>query len=51
LGEIIRLLGDPATYSDRSNDAIADLNARREELETKVAELEESWLEMEMSLE
>jgi hypothetical protein len=30
---------------------IARLNARREALETKVAQLEETWLEMEMSLE
>jgi ATP-binding cassette subfamily F protein 3 len=51
LGEINGKLGDPATYSECSADFIAQLNARREVLETKVAELEESWLEMEMSLE
>jgi ATP-binding cassette subfamily F protein 3 len=51
LGEITSKLGDPATYSECSADFIAQLNARREILETKVAELEESWLEMEMSLE
>ena len=51
LGELNAKLGDPATYSECSADAIAQLNARREILETKVAELEESWLEMEMSLE
>ncbi len=48
---INRQLGDPATYADCSSDIIANLNARREILESKVAELEESWLEMEMSLE
>jgi ATP-binding cassette subfamily F protein 3 len=51
LGEMNGKLGDPATYTECSADFIAQLNARREVLETKVAELEESWLEMEMSLE
>ncbi|MDD5299854.1 MAG: ATP-binding cassette domain-containing protein [Gallionella sp.] len=51
LSEINRQLGDPATYSECSSDFIADLNVRRERLESKVAELEESWLELEMSLE
>jgi ATP-binding cassette subfamily F protein 3 len=47
LGEINGKLGDPATYSECSGDFIADLNARRECLESRVAELEESWLELE----
>jgi ATP-binding cassette, subfamily F, member 3 len=51
LSEINRQLGDPATYTECSSDFIADLNVRREVLESKVAELEESWLELEMSLE
>ena len=51
LGEINSQLGDPATYADSSSDLIDRLNARRELLETKVAELEETWLEMEMSLD
>jgi len=51
LGEINRQLGDPATYTDCSNDFIAHLNVRRESLDARIAELEESWLEMEMSLE
>ncbi|MGO8755299.1 MAG: ABC-F family ATP-binding cassette domain-containing protein [Gallionellaceae bacterium] len=51
LTEINRQLGDPATYADCSSDFIVNLNARREILESKVADLEESWLEMEMSLE
>ncbi|MDD5059253.1 MAG: ATP-binding cassette domain-containing protein [Sideroxydans sp.] len=44
-------LGDPATYANSSSDFIAKLNARRVELESKVAALEEGWLEMQMSLE
>ncbi len=51
LTEINRQLGDPATYSECSSDFIADLNVRREVLESRVAELEESWLELELSLE
>jgi ATP-binding cassette subfamily F protein 3 len=51
LTEINRQLGDPATYADCSGDFIAKLNARHKVLEATVAELEESWLEMEMSLE
>jgi len=51
LMDINRQLGDPATYTECSSDFIADLNVRRERLERKVAELEESWLELEMSLE
>ena len=51
LGDINLKLGDSATYTDCSSDFIAELNARREILESKVAELEERWLEMEMSLE
>ena len=51
LGEINRQLGDPATYTDCSSDFIAHLNVRRESLDARIAELEESWLEMEMSLE
>jgi len=51
LTEINRQLGDPSTYAECSSDFIADLNVRREVLESKVAELEESWLELEMSLE
>ncbi len=51
LAEINGKLGDPVTYTECSSDFIAGLNARREVLESKVAELEESWLELEMSLE
>jgi ATP-binding cassette subfamily F protein 3 len=51
LAEINLQLGDPATYTDCSSDFITKLNIQREILETKIAELEESWLEMEVSLE
>jgi ATP-binding cassette subfamily F protein 3 len=51
LTEINGRLGDPANYAEENIDLIAKLNARRVVLETKVAELEEAWLEMEMSLE
>jgi ATP-binding cassette subfamily F protein 3 len=51
LGEINTQLGDPASYAEGNSDLIAKLNARRVVLENKVAELEEAWLEMEMSLE
>ncbi|HEX5363181.1 MAG TPA: ATP-binding cassette domain-containing protein, partial [Gallionella sp.] len=51
LGDINRQLGDPDTYSSCSSEFIAELNAKRVVLEAKVAELEESWLELEMSLE
>jgi ATP-binding cassette subfamily F protein 3 len=51
LSEINRALADPATYAECAGDAISELNARRENLETRVAELEEGWLELEMALE
>ncbi|MDO9067468.1 MAG: ABC transporter ATP-binding protein, partial [Deltaproteobacteria bacterium] len=51
LSEINRQLADPATYAASAGDAIGRLNARRESLEAKAAELEESWLELEMALE
>ncbi|MHB9102516.1 MAG: ribosomal protection-like ABC-F family protein [Sulfuricella sp.] len=51
LSEINRQLADPATYAECSGDEIGSLNARRESLEAKAAELEESWLELEMALE
>ncbi len=51
LGKVNEQLGNPDTYATASPDFIADLNARRETLEAKVATLEENWLELEMSLE
>jgi ATP-binding cassette subfamily F protein 3 len=43
-------LADPATYASPDRDRIAELNAAHARLEAKVAELEESWLELEMAM-
>ncbi len=51
LAEINQKLADPATYESPDSDEICRLNARRESLENRAAELEESWLELEMALE
>jgi ATP-binding cassette subfamily F protein 3 len=51
LADINQKLADPATYAECSGDEISRLNARRESLDSRVAELEESWLELEMALE
>ena len=51
LAVIDRQLGDPATYTTQSSEQINVLNAQRETCQTKVAALEESWLELEMALE
>lgn len=51
LADIDRQLGDPATYTTQSTEQINVLNAQRETCQTKVAALEESWLELEMALE
>jgi len=44
-------LADPLTYSDSDRDKINQLNADHTKLAAKVAELEESWLQLEMALE
>jgi ATP-binding cassette subfamily F protein 3 len=44
-------LADPATYTSLDRDKISELNATHASLEEKVAELEESWLELEMAME
>ena len=51
LAEIDRQLGDPATYADSAGDKISRLNTQRQDMADKVALLEESWLELEMTLE
>ncbi|MDE2309806.1 MAG: ABC transporter ATP-binding protein, partial [Betaproteobacteria bacterium] len=51
LAAVSRQLADPATYADSDRDKISQLNARHASLEAKVAELEESWLELEMAME
>ena len=44
-------LADPATYASPDRDKISEMNAAHARLEAKVAELEESWLELEMAME
>ena len=51
LAEINRQLADPATYEKISRTEIANLNTAHASLEKKVADLEESWLELEMAIE
>jgi ATP-binding cassette subfamily F protein 3 len=51
LVEIDRQLGDPATYTTQSTVQISALNVQRETWQSKVASLEETWLELEMALE
>lgn len=51
LAAINHQLADPATYKNRSREEINRLNQIRAELESKIAGLEESWLELEMALE
>ena len=51
LTEVNDQLADPATYIDTNRDELAKLNTLHATLEKKVAELEESWLELEMAME
>ena len=51
LDEAGRQLADPVTYTNRSRDEVDQLSAIHATLEKKVAELEESWLELEIALE
>ena len=44
-------LADPATYDNLPRTEVDKLNAQHASLEQKVAELEESWLELEMEIE
>ncbi len=44
-------LADPATYDNLARSEVDKLNALHASLEQKVAELEESWLELEMAME
>jgi len=44
-------LADPATYASPDRDKISELNTTHASLEAKVAELEESWLALEMAME
>ncbi|SDY76880.1 ABC-F family ATP-binding cassette domain-containing protein [Nitrosomonas sp. Nm33] len=51
LAAIHHQLADPATYTNRAHEEINQLNHIRTELERKIAELEESWLELEAAME
>ncbi|MBI4937000.1 MAG: ATP-binding cassette domain-containing protein, partial [Nitrosomonadales bacterium] len=51
LAAINHQLADPATYARLARDEISKLNAQHASLEKKVAELEESWLELETAME
>ncbi|WP_430230041.1 ABC-F family ATP-binding cassette domain-containing protein [Nitrosomonas communis] len=51
LAAIHHQLADPATYTNCTREEISQLNHIRTELERKIAELEESWLELEAAME
>lgn len=51
LAEVNRQLADPATYMSYSRNHIDQLSALNTSLTQKVVELEENWLELEMSIE
>jgi ATP-binding cassette subfamily F protein 3 len=51
LADIDLQLGDPVTYTAKSTLELNAMNAQREILQSKVATLEEGWLELEMALE
>jgi ATP-binding cassette subfamily F protein 3 len=51
LAEVNRKLADSATYVDPDRNKISALNKAHENLEAKVAELEERWLELEVAME
>ena len=50
LAAVNQQLADPATYASPDRDKISELNAAHARLEAKVAELEESWLELETAM-
>ena len=50
LAAVNRQLADPATYASPDRDRISELNAAHARLEARVAELEESWLELEIAM-
>jgi ATP-binding cassette subfamily F protein 3 len=51
LAAIHHRLADPVTYTNCTHEEISQLNHIRTELERKIAELEESWLELEAAME
>jgi ATP-binding cassette subfamily F protein 3 len=50
LAVVNQQLADPATYASPNRNKISELNAAHAKLQAKVAELEESWLELEMAI-
>jgi ATP-binding cassette, subfamily F, member 3 len=50
LAVVNRQLADPATYASPDRNKISELNSAHAKLQAKVAELEESWLELEMAI-
>ncbi|MBU0620763.1 MAG: ATP-binding cassette domain-containing protein [Gammaproteobacteria bacterium] len=51
LAAVNQQLADPTTYANPDRAKVAQLNAEHARLQTKVAELEEGWLELEMAKE
>jgi ATP-binding cassette subfamily F protein 3 len=51
LAAINRQLADPSTYASPDRNKISQLNTTHATLSAKVAELEESWLELEMAMD
>ena len=51
LATINQQLADPATYANPDRAKVSQLNAGHARLQAKVAELEESWLELELAKE
>ncbi|MDX8386106.1 MAG: ATP-binding cassette domain-containing protein [Gallionella sp.] len=51
LAAVNQQLADSATYTSPDRNKVSELNTAHANLEAKVAELEESWLELEMALE
>jgi ATP-binding cassette subfamily F protein 3 len=51
LAAVNQQLADPATYANPDRAKVEKLNAEHARLQAKVAELEESWLELEMAKE
>jgi ATP-binding cassette subfamily F protein 3 len=51
LAEVNRRLADPSTYANPDRDSINRLNTLHTSLQAKVAELEENWLALEISME
>jgi ATP-binding cassette subfamily F protein 3 len=51
LATVNRQLADPATYTDSDRDKINQLISLHTQLQSKLTELEEHWLELEMAME